>query len=354
VLRSPDILGVIEIENLATLQTLAGKVNGDAVVAGQPNPDYQAWLEEGNDIGGIDVGFLIKGSRVVVLDVVQHGKTDTYQTPAEGQLETLHDRPPLVLRALVPRPGSAAPLAVTVVVTHLRSMSGIDDPADGARVRAKRRAQAEHLASLIQQRQTAPPNENLVVVGDFNAFPFTDGYVDVLGTIQGDPAPPDQVTLASADFVTPDLVNVTGGLPAEQRYSFSFDGNAQALDHILVSESMRSRVVRCVYGRSNADFPESYRSNFNRPERLSDHDAPVAFFSLNLGPRGFWIERLSGERIRLQWIAEPAQTNRVETSVNLRDWTLAATVVTDGIGAGSFTGMTSGGASHRFYRVAAP
>jgi hypothetical protein len=33
---------------------------------------------------------------------------------------------------------------------------------------------------------------------------------------------------------------------------------------------------RIHYARSNGDFPEVYRSDANRPERLSDHDMPVA------------------------------------------------------------------------------
>ena len=75
VLRTPDIIGVEEMENLTTLQAVAAKVNADAVAAGEPNPNYQAYLVEGNDIGGIDVGFLVKSSRVTVVDVTQFGKT---------------------------------------------------------------------------------------------------------------------------------------------------------------------------------------------------------------------------------------------------------------------------------------
>src|SRR5438477_12105893 len=33
-----------------------------------------------------------------------------------------------------------------------------------------------------------------------------------------------------------------------------------------------------------ADFPESYLADSNRPERLSDHDPLVAYFSLQLPP----------------------------------------------------------------------
>ena len=60
----PDILGVVEVENLSTLQTLADRINADAVAAGQPDPQYVAYLQEGNDIGGIDVGFLVKTADV--------------------------------------------------------------------------------------------------------------------------------------------------------------------------------------------------------------------------------------------------------------------------------------------------
>jgi len=40
-----------------TLQALADKVNADAVAAGQPSPNYQAFLVEGNDVGGSTLVF---------------------------------------------------------------------------------------------------------------------------------------------------------------------------------------------------------------------------------------------------------------------------------------------------------
>ena len=158
------------MENLTALQDVANKVNNDAVAAGAPNPMYSAHLVEGNDVGGIDVGFLVKTSRVAVLSVVQEGKDATYTEPGGG-MALLNDRPSLVLTANISAPcGGLFP--VTVIVNHLRSLNGIDDPADGARVRAKRRAQAEFLANLIQARMTANPNEKIVSVGDYNAFQF--------------------------------------------------------------------------------------------------------------------------------------------------------------------------------------
>jgi hypothetical protein len=44
------------------------------------------------------------------------------------------------------------------------------------------------------------------------------------------------------------------------------------------------RPVELQYGRMDTDFPEIYRSDPNRPERLSDHDPLVAYFSLNAPP----------------------------------------------------------------------
>ncbi|MBA2353695.1 MAG: hypothetical protein H0V80_03395, partial [Acidobacteria bacterium] len=71
VLQSPDILAVVEFENLAVLQQLAERLNTDTVAAGNADPLYTAYLQEGNDIGGIDVGFLVKGLTTVTVGVEQ-------------------------------------------------------------------------------------------------------------------------------------------------------------------------------------------------------------------------------------------------------------------------------------------
>ena len=274
VLNTPDIIGVEEMENLTTLQAVANKVNNDAVAASAPNPNYVAFLFEGNDIGGIDVGFLVKSTRVNVVNVTQFGLNTTYIDPSTGQPAILNDRPPVVLRATV----SGFP--VTVIVNHLRSLNGVDDPVDGNRVRVKRRAQAEFLANLIQARQVADPTEKIISLGDYNAFAFNDGYGDSMGTIKGLPAPADQVVLASPDLVNPNLTDLTETLAADQRYSYNFDGNAQELDHVLINAAILPRFSRFAIARLDSDFPESFRNDSNRPERISDHDPAVAYFSL--------------------------------------------------------------------------
>jgi predicted extracellular nuclease len=44
-------------------------------------------------------------------------------------------------------------------------------------------------------------------------------------------------------------------LAAAQQYSYTFDGNAQTLDHIIVNQPALAVVNRFAYARDDADFP---------------------------------------------------------------------------------------------------
>ncbi len=278
VLNSPDIVGVEEMENLATLQSLAAQISSDAIAAGQTDPQYVAYLSEGNDIGGIDVGFLVNPNRVSNVTVTQFGLTTTYTDPNTNQQAILNDRPPLVLTGTAHN-GSTAGLPITVIVNHLKALPA-DDPTD-ARVRVKREAQAEYLANLIQARQTANPGEFIISVGDYNAFEFNDGLADVVDVVKGTPPPANQDLVPGALITNPTLTELAGAfLPATQRYSYEFGGNAQALDHMLVNPNLLARVTRFAIGRVNADFPEVFRNDATRPERISDHDPELAYINL--------------------------------------------------------------------------
>lgn len=274
-LHAPDVLGVQEAENLTVLQDLATRIDADAAAAGQSAPGYQAYLVEGNDIGGIDVGFLV-ASRVAVQAVVQHGLTDTFVDPTDGSVDILNDRPSLSLRATVAAAPGTLPAEVVVVVNHLRSLSDVDT----ARVQAKRLAQAEYVARLLDSLRAQYPGVPVVSVGDYNAFEVNDGYVDVLGIVRGAPAQATDVVAYGADLLTPDfaLATVAAGTPADQTYSYSFDGNAQSLDHVLLSVEARSALAAFDHARVNADFPEALRGDGTRVERLSDHDPAIAYF----------------------------------------------------------------------------
>ena len=75
-----------------------------------------------------------------------------------------------------------------------------------------------------------------------------------------------------------DLIDL---IDEKSRYSYTYDGSAQALDHILVNRPVRSRLLKFGYARVDADFPLIYSNDATRPERVSDHDAPVVFLSLD-------------------------------------------------------------------------
>jgi predicted extracellular nuclease len=328
-LHMPDIVAVMEVENLSTLQQLASKVNLDTIAAGQPYPQYAAYLQEGNDVGGIDVGFLVKtayvyevAQRVHVVDVTQFGKDTTWIDPSDGQPSLLNDRPPLLLRAIVNYvDGRSFPVSVFAV--HQRSLNGISDETvsgattAGDRVRRKRQAQAEYLAGLVQARETADPSEHLVVAGDFNAFDFNDGYVDPMGVVTGLPTPDDQTVVPNdgVDLVDPDLMNLHYLPEANKRYSYVFDGQAQSLDHILVNQALGADLASydLDHARMNADFPETNRNDPDSPSRLSDHDPAIAYFALTT------IERADLEMTATISPAEAHMGNPVEFTVNVTD-----------------------------------
>jgi len=280
-MQMPDVIGTVEVEDLATLKRLADKINSDAVAAGKPDPKYVAYLEEGNDGRGIDVGFLVRSSRVKVIDVKQFGKVDKFKNPDTGEDEFLNDRPPLMIRVAIDDPKTGKPFEMTLIVNHLKSFLGYSDPKQMANVRLKKRLQAEFLARFVQGRLKADPNERIALLGDLNAFQFNDGVMDVVGAIKGKPAGRDAVLMPSPDLLDPDLTDLVDVIDAKQKYSYTFDGNAQAIDHIIISPALVNYVKGFGYLRVNADYPESYRNDDTRPERYSDHDPAIALFSLD-------------------------------------------------------------------------
>jgi predicted extracellular nuclease len=265
-LGSPDVLAVQEVENLGALEALAARIR-----AGDPAVSYDAYLSEGNDIGGIDVGFLVRDT-VRVESVVPFGKDDVFEFPG-APAAPLNDRPPLVLRGTYVGNGAAFPIAVMDV--HQRSLSGIEGN-DAARVRAKRHEQALRLSRFLDGLQDAEPGLRLVVIGDFNAFEFTDGYVDVMGQVTGHPDPQGAL-LPASDEISADLTNQTLNMPAEERYSFVFDGTAQSLDHALTSQALDPWIRGAEHSRGNADAPFGFDVDPTTSLRSSDHDGTVLF-----------------------------------------------------------------------------
>lgn len=267
VLDAPDVLAVQEVESLGVLQELASEI-----AALDPAVSYSAELEEGNDVSTIDVGYLLRAS-ITVTAVTQMGKDETFVFDMVTDLT--HDRPPLLLEAEFT--GSGTPFPFATLVLHNRSLGSIEDPTDGPRVRQKRLEQAQSIAQMVQDFQTANPTTPLVVLGDFNAYELTDGYVDVVGQIAGNVTPADNL-LSGPDLVDPNLRIETRLIPADERYSFIFSGAANALDHALTSTAAAPFVRDLEYGRGNPDAAlTTLSSDPSTPLAASDHDGLVLY-----------------------------------------------------------------------------
>jgi len=267
VLRAPDILSLEEVENIAALISLANRIEAD-----DPSIRYTAYLLEGNDIGGIDTGVLVRDTINVTAQVTQVGLTTRLSLDGSR----LNDRPPLVLQGEYV--GNGAPFPITVIGVHGRSLSGIEGTGSSAnRVRQKRLEQATELAQYIQSLQAADRARRIVVTGDFNAFEFSDGFVDVVGIMTGHLDPKGAIQPGHADHVEPNLVNQVNSLPASERYSFVFGGSAQVLDHMLTTANLDRYVRTLQYARGNADGPISFQADPTTPVAMSDHDGEVLF-----------------------------------------------------------------------------
>jgi hypothetical protein len=286
VLNDPDIVTLEEVENQSVASDMAAQISSDAVADGETDPHYVAYgtgtsyAPYTNDVGGISVGFLVKSTAVDTIDVQQFGADTTFTDPRDGTTQqTLNDRPPLVLHAGIKRAG-AADYPVTVIVNHLRSLSDENDPSSGIFVRTKKELQAEFLAKLIQGYQAS--GEHVISVGDYNAFQFSDGYIDILATVTNrNVLPADQVEEPGvAGLVTPSPTDLVTLLPPDQQWSYQEYGNAQVLDHIVATSDLVSEGAYMAYAHFDADQPLVSYSDPTTPARESDHDAAVGYFTL--------------------------------------------------------------------------
>jgi len=252
----PDILAVQEVGSFTELNNLAYYLE-------QKNPQarYDAYLLPANL--DLKLGYLVK-EQFTDIQVSQLGANELFTF--SGGL--LHDRPPLLLQVQLPTDPA---ISLQVLNLHLRSLIGIEGSSAGF-VRNKRHQQAISVANMIQDLQATG---NLVVLGDFNAFQFTDGYVDVFNQISGLSSLGAQ--LPPLDIVDPPLENQLQSLPLAERYSYVFGGSAQALDHCLTSSFTGLTVTGMEYARGNADFAEANELSLDNPLSASDHDGLVLY-----------------------------------------------------------------------------
>ncbi len=282
VLKLPDVLSVEEVETLGVLQQLAKQLGDDYPVS------YDAYLVPGHDPSGINVGFLVRRDRVQVLSVQQLAADETWDD--QGHTAFIHDHPPLLLTA------EAGHQRFEVISVHTKARSNVDkDNASAVRDRQKRFLQARSLATQVQALQTAHPSEPLLVVGDFNAYQFTDGWTDVVGLISGKYDDRQNLLKLGGNIVRPALWNAVNSVPENDRYSFLYTENfgdiqgytrrmvptVQVLDHALLNRAAQHRFMRMQYGRANLDAPVQTQDDaanapdWTRAIGASDHDGLV-------------------------------------------------------------------------------
>ena len=225
-LKSPDIVNLEEVQdnNGATNNgvvdasvTLQALVDAIATAGG---PVYQ-WRQidpvnnsSGGEPGGnIRVVFLFDPSRVSFVEGSLKNLSDT--TPADGDAFA-GSRKPLVGDFLFNGK------TVTLIGNHFNSKGG-DGPLFGPTQppvltsEVQRLKQAAEVAAYVQQLQAANADAKVLVLGDLNDFEFSAPLTVLEGV---------------------GLTSLIETLPANERYSYNFEGNAQTLDHIQASASL--------------------------------------------------------------------------------------------------------------------
>ena len=257
-LMSPDIVCLEEMQdnNGATNDSVVDanitfqKLIDAIVAAGGPRYEYRQINpvddQDGGEPGGnIRIGFLFDPTRVGFVEGSLQRLTDTNLADGDAFAAS---RKPLVGQFTFNGE------TVTVVGNHFNSKGG-DLPLEGVTQppifssETQRMKQATIVANYVDGLLDTNASAKVIVLGDLNDFQFSNP----VGVLAG-------VGLTS-------LVNT---LPANERYSYDFEGNAQVLDHIMVSPAMLS---------ANSGF-DVVHINSEFVNQLSDHDPSVARFAI--------------------------------------------------------------------------
>ena len=179
-LNLPDIVTLEEVENQNVANDIATQVNTDA---GVPNL-YTAYSTDNTtyysqDGTGISVGFLVKNT-VDKLGFSQYGAGESFTPTGATSPVTLNDRPWLVLNAGIKRGAGVKDYPVTVIVNHMKALTGQNSPTSTSDAAEKRAAGRRH--RKVHSDAAGRQGQHVISGGDFNAFEFSDGYNDTLAT----------------------------------------------------------------------------------------------------------------------------------------------------------------------------
>lgn len=195
--------------------------------------------------------------------------------------------------------------SIFLIANHLKSKggSGGDDRLFGSRQppflgsESQRRQQAIELRNFSQEILNIDPNAKVVVLGDLNDYEFS---------------PP----LLAMQATEPPLHFMINDLPPQERYSYNFEGNAQALDHIVISQGLRLLGTEYDIVHANSEFYEGINPIEAPRLKQSDHDPNVA--RLNFSTRNYppSIAVPSGLRIERSLSQAQGGSQRVIIDVN--------------------------------------
>jgi hypothetical protein len=303
ILKAPVVQVVQEAENLGAMHDIAAQIQSD-----DASIVYQSYLLKGNDPGGINIGIFVR-SGVTVNSVTQLYLNTSTTACSGGGTCLLNDRPPVLLDA------TYQGYHFRVLAIYDRSLSSLG-AAGKDYVGQKRRAQAEQVACILQALQTTGASVDcdagapgaaagnaqqdasgtvttgsfavsgdatvpVIVLGDFNAYEFSDGYVDVTGTIMGtvDGVASHSVYPPTANYVRPNpvLFDTGSSVAQDQHYSYNFGGYLQEIDHILMTSVGQGDFISVDSGRGNSDSSvvSLTLTQSNTARRTSDHDGQV-------------------------------------------------------------------------------
>ncbi|WP_293019403.1 endonuclease/exonuclease/phosphatase family protein [Moorena sp. SIO3I8] len=243
-----DNNGTIDNGNVDARETYETLINAIVATGGPQYSFFDIPPVDGQDGGqpggNIRVGYLYNPNRVTI-------NTDSAQRIGVG--ETAFDNTRKSLLTEFEFNGET----ISVINNHFSSKGGSDPlfgenqpPHNGQE--EKRNQQAQILNDFVDTILTNDPDANVVLLGDFNTFDFEKP----LETLKG-----------AHNSV---LTNLTETLPEDERYTFIFEGNSQALDHILVSDNLVNARAEYDIVHVNSEFAD----------QASDHDPILARFTL--------------------------------------------------------------------------
>lgn len=287
-LRSPDIVALEQVQDnngptndsVVDASTTFNTLITAITTAGGPTYAYRQIDpvddQDGGEPGGNGrVGYLFNPSRVTFVDKAGGTSTNANSVSASG----LQFSPGRIDPANTAFNSSRKPLAAeftfngqkVFLIANDFNTKGGDQPLFGhfqppaLSSEVQRTQQAQIVNNFVDDIIANVSNPQIVVLGDFNDFEFSNP----LNTLKGG--------------VLTDEIET---LPQSERYTYVFEGNSQALDHILVNNQVVLRLPTCDVVHVNSEFAV----------QNSDHDPQLLRYDPTTAPTTALVTSLNAVR----------------------------------------------------------